>query len=290
MNGLREHLDDLYRQVDIQARLAADPVAFPRRYADPRDAEIVGLVAASFAFGRVDLFRPVLARIFAILDEHGGPRAFVDSFEPLRDRGGLDPIVYRWTRGPDVVLLLAALQGVLADQGSLESAFAGTDAKSAISAGVTALRTAAVAHANRCGSSAQAYGELPRGLRMLLASPEDGSACKRWNMYLRWMVRPPREGVDLGLWKSLSPSDLVIPLDTHVGRIARLVGLTHRRDNSWKTAMEVTEALRTFDSEDPIRFDFAIAHLGISGACIGRFHEEACPTCTLRPVCVAGLR
>ncbi|MBW2258057.1 MAG: DUF2400 family protein, partial [Deltaproteobacteria bacterium] len=134
---------------------------------------------------------------------------------------------------------------------------------------------------------ARAFGDLPRGFRTFLPSPTGGSACKRWNMFLRWMVRPPTEGIDLGLWDSLPPSALVVPLDTHVLRIARLVGLTRRRDGSWRTAAEITANLRLLDPDDPVRFDFALAHLGISGACKGRRDEAVCSACPLRPVCVA---
>ncbi|HMV65800.1 MAG TPA: DUF2400 family protein, partial [Myxococcota bacterium] len=113
------------------------------------------------------------------------------------------------------------------------------------------------------------------------------SGLKRWHLLLRWMVRPPTEGVDLGLWTTLHPRDLLIPVDTHVGRIARLLGLTARADASWRTAEEITAALRAFDAEDPVRFDFALAHVGISGGCLGHRHPAVCPTCPLSPVCRA---
>jgi uncharacterized protein (TIGR02757 family) len=121
----------------------------------------------------------------------------------------------------------------------------------------------------------------------MLTSPDDGSACKRLNLFLRWMVRPD-DGVDLGPWTALTPADLVVPLDVHVLRISRFLGLTRRSDASWRTACEVTDGLARLDPADPVRFDFALSHLGISGACRGARHPDACPLCPLDPVCTAG--
>ena len=109
------------------------------------------------------------------------------------------------------------------------------------------------------------------------------SACKRLLLYCRWMIRPD-DGLDLGLW-SLSPAVLVMPIDTHVHRIARNLGLTDRNDASWVTAAEVTSALREFDAEDPVKYDFALCHLGISGDCPSRRDPQICQGCSLRAHC-----
>jgi uncharacterized protein (TIGR02757 family) len=290
--GLKDRLEVLYARVDAAARLRADPVAYPRRYADPRDAEIAGLVAALLAYGRVDLFRPVLARLFAITDLAGGPGAYVQAFDPELEAPALRPIAYRWNRGGDFVLLFATLRRVLEILPGLEALFhawrpSHLDVREALVCAITTLRQAAVDVAASCGVRASSFEDLPRGFRYFLPSPSDGSACKRWNMYLRWMVRPPVEGIDLGLWSSIPPSALIVPLDTHVARIARFVGLTRRVDGSWRTAAEVTAGLRRLDPLDPVRYDFSIAHLGISGACLGFRHPDVCPTCPLDAVCHA---
>jgi uncharacterized protein (TIGR02757 family) len=283
---LRAHLEHLARTVDVPARVAADPVAFVHRYRRPEDQEIAGLLAASLAFGRVDLFRPVLARIFDAADAAGGPRRFVEGFDA--DRGApLVDLVYRWTRGDHLVLLLLGLRDTLARHGRLEALFdlPGTPRERLTSA-VEALRAAIVEAARREGRDVASFDDLPLGLRHLLPSPAQGSACKRLHLWLRWMARPA-DGVDVGAWTVLHPRDLVVPLDTHVARIARFVGLTRRTDASWRTAEEVTGGLRALDPDDPVRFDFALAHLGISGACVGRRVEDVCASCTLRPVCTA---
>jgi len=195
---LHRRLEVLYARTDAAARREADPVGLVHRYDDPRDAEIAGLVAALLAYGRVDLFRPVVEQILALAEARGGPRAFAEGFDPDRDGAPLRPLVYRWNRGLDLVLLFAALRRVLARHGGLEPLFAGWrvedhDVHRVLARGVEALRAATLDAAPACRVPAERFDDLPRGFRYLLPSPADGSACKRWNMYLRWMVRPTTE-------------------------------------------------------------------------------------------------
>ncbi|MBZ0122053.1 MAG: DUF2400 domain-containing protein, partial [Sandaracinaceae bacterium] len=124
----------------------------------------------------------------------------------------------------------------------------------------------------------------PRGLMHLMPDPRAGSACKRLLLYLRWMIRPD-DGVDLGLWPELTPSILLIPVDTHVHRIAKNLGLTERNDASWRTAEEITASLRRLDPLDPVKYDFALCHLGISRQCPSRRDPDKCDACVLRPSC-----
>lgn len=278
---LGETLEALYRSVDAAERLRADPVAFVHRYRAAEDREIAGVLASSLAFGRVAAFRPVLDQIFALADRRGGPRAWVDGFQAGRDGRPLAALYYRWTRGPDLVLLVQGLRRALAGRRSLEEALGEGDLVQALAGLIATIRS------DVATAAGAPFDGLPRGLRILLPSPEDGSACKRWFMFLRWMIRTDREGIDFGLWRTRAPAELVVPLDTHVLRISRFVGLTRRHDDSLRTAIEVTDGLRAFDPADPVRFDFALAHLGISGACRGRKDPEVCPGCALAPVCTA---
>jgi uncharacterized protein (TIGR02757 family) len=265
---LKERLDALLAATDVDLRSEADPIRVPRRYADPGDAEIAGLIAALFAYGRVDLFLPVVDRALAVADRRGGPRAFTLGFSVDRDAPDLLPIRYRWTRGADLVLLFRVLQTVLGRFPGLEALLAeGWDhahanVRPALTHAVDTLRSIALQT-----SGVPDFASLSLGFRNFLPSPADGSACKRWNLYLRWMLRKPGDGPDLGIWRRIPTRALVIPLDTHVLRIAGLLGLTARGDGSWRTAEEITARLATFDAEDPVRYDFALAHLGISGAC-----------------------
>jgi uncharacterized protein (TIGR02757 family) len=130
----------------------------------------------------------------------------------------------------------------------------------------------------------RAWGEeLPRERNFLFPDPRKGSACKRHNLFLRWVVRPD-DGVDLGLWGVLTPAELVFPVDTHVARLARMLGLTSRSAAGWAMAEEVTAAFRAVDPADPVRFDFALTRVGILGECTSR-RRGACSECPLRPAC-----
>lgn len=272
--GFATALRQLHDRTDVDARLRVDPVSWPRRYALPADREVAAWIAACLAFGRASGFGAVLARLFALADLAGGPARWAVDFGP-EDRAAVARLSWRWTRGGDLADLVAATGAVVRDRGSLEAAAGEGSAHAALTGLVDALR-----HAD--GRAAWS-----RGLHALWPSPRDGSACKRGNLFLRWMVRAD-DGVDLGVWSRLRPSALVVPVDTHMGRIARLLGLTSRATNDWRTAMEITAALRAVDPDDPVRFDFALTHLGMSGACRARFVAPVCGPCAVRAWCAAG--
>jgi len=288
LSSLKADLDRLIAETSIPARILSDPIAFAHRYPRRQDRELAALLAALFAYGRVSLFWPVLTELFRQLDELGGPETAVRNFQMDRDGPRFLPLVYRWNRGIDLCLLFCILRDELS-MGGLDLLFSGDHPRQALLRGVDRLRASALEHARECGLAANTFRSLPRGFQYFLPSPADGSACKRWNLFLRWMVRPD-DGVDFGLWTHLRPADLVIPLDTHIGRIARFLGLTDRTTDSWDTALAITQSLRRLDPVDPLRYDFAIAHLGISGACNGRFQAEVCPACPLGARCTVRLR
>src|SRR5512137_2352975 len=277
------------RTFDASARLAADPVEFPRRYPDPGDAEVAGLVAACLAYGRADVFK---ARLEGILAAAGpSPAAFASRLARAPDAEPFRGFRYRFNEPEDVAALLAAAGWVRGRHGSLGARFAALLGESAGEA--EPLRTALARFAGEIREAPPARTLLarrgPRGLRHLCPDPAAGGAAKRWNLYLRWMVRGP-DGVDLGIWRDVSPARLVVPLDTHVARVARRLGLTRRKDLSWRTAEEVTAALRVADPLDPVRFDFALCHLGMSVRCPPRRVPERCAACGLSEECAAGGR
>lgn len=270
---LGTHLDALLANVDVAAGLARDPLRFPKRYAEPADIEVAAAFSACLAFGRVSLFGPVIEQILAIADAHGGPAAFARALvSNIRLRPLLNGIQYRWLRDDDLYGLLKALGSAQEERGSLAAFFDPGAARHTLGAGMFQLR-------QHLGN------EVSPALKSCFPEPAGGSACKRWCMFLRWMVRrgPP----DLGLWTHLSPSQLVIPLDTHVFRVAGFLGLTTRTTPGWAAAEEITAHLRNFDAGDPVKYDFALAHLGISGQCLGVRDSAVCPGCALNPVCRA---
>lgn len=282
--ALRPLLRSLDAGLDRAARLAADPVELPRRYRGADDQEVAGLLAAALAYGRADLFKPILVRL---LDQLGpSPAAAVEAFARRPAPAALGWFRYRFNRPADLAALLAAVGHLRLAHGSLGARFAALFA--AAGGGPEALRPALASLGSELRAAPPVApllrGRGPRGLRHLLPDAAGPGAAKRWNLYLRWMVRGP-DAVDLGAWRGVPRSALVIPLDTHVMRVSRCLGLTGRADATWRTAEEITASLRRIDPEDPVRFDFALCHLGMSGACPARRRAEACRSCPLLGAC-----
>ena len=266
-------------------RVGFDPVAIPRRFQNPRDIEVAGLIAAGLAYGRVSLFLPRIEEVLAGLGPR--PAAGLEALTLDGARELLQDFVYRFNVGTDVAVLLFGMQRALRRHGSLEALFlAHRDPERGLHATLSGflaeLRDVPMAPLRR------ALGP-ERGLQHLLPSPLGPGASKRLLMYLRWMVRGP-DAVDLGIWKQVPTSELLLPLDTHTGRLAQHLGLTGRKSLNWAAAEEVTEALRRVDPVDPVRFDFALCHHGMSGACPPAPHADSCGPCVLRPACRTGAR
>ena len=280
---LRPRLEAFLASTDGRERIAFDPLEFPHRYRDPRDVEVSALLAAALAYGRADLFRP---KVDALLRRMGdSPAAFVRSLDAAGARELLAGFVYRFNVGTDVAVLLLGMGRALREHGGLEALFLqGWEARGswhgALDAFTSALRDVPM-------EPLRAALGPERGLHHLLPSPLGPGAAKRLNLFLRWMVRGP-DGVDLGVWKRVRPSALLIPLDTHIGRISKHLGLTRRNDLSWRTAEEVTASLRALDAEDPVRFDFALCHYGMSGVCPATPVPDNCARCLLRESCTTG--
>ena len=280
---LRLALDRLERASPPRRRLPLDPVSLPHRYRDPRDVEVAGLLAASLAYGRADLFLP---RISRLLEGMGpSPAAFVRALDVAGARTLLEGFVYRFNVGADVAVLLFGMGRMLERRGSLEAGFvaareASEDLHGALGAFVRELREVDVRAVER------ALGKT-RGLDHLLPVPLGAGAAKRLHLYLRWMVRGP-DAVDLGIWKRVPPSALLVPLDTHVARLAWRLGLVRRRTMGWAASEDITANLRVIDPVDPVRFDFVLCHHGMSGACPPRARAELCTQCALQPECAVG--
>ncbi|HXV22385.1 MAG TPA: TIGR02757 family protein [Desulfuromonadales bacterium] len=261
------------------AFLANDPLSFPRRYATAADREAAAFLSAALAYGRAAGIRSSLENLFMRMPE--GPAAFIRDFEPQRDGARLAGFVHRFNTGVDIALLCRVLRAMTAEAGSLERFFlAGDDP---VAPDIGAALTVFSARAVELATLLAPRQALRTGFRYLFPSPAGGSACKRLCMLLRWLCRPD-DGIDLGLWQAVSPARLVLPLDTHTARIARLLGLTARCNSDWKMALEVTASLRRLDPADPVRFDFALAHLGISEGCTGK-KGEICIPCPVAGMC-----
>jgi uncharacterized protein (TIGR02757 family) len=258
---LKTRFDDLYRTFD-HVNSATDPIHIVRRYETPEDREVVGFCAAGLAFGRV---ASVINSIEALLKVVGPrPAAFVRAFDPHTDGQRLAPIVHRWIRGKDLVALMLILQRMLRESGSIEQFFMSGDDPTTpdVSKALDSFSTRALETDLRA-----AYTRMPKraGVCYFFPRPSAGSACKRLNLYLRWMVR--KDAIDLGVWTRVSRSRLIVPLDTHVIRLGRCLRLTRYTSPGWKMAAEITESLRAIDPADPVRYDFSLCHVGMMNAC-----------------------
>lgn len=276
---LKRVLDGFYRSFDYEGRLVHDPIVFPRRYDSPRDAETAGFIASCLAYGRADLFMKVAGRLLGRMGE--SPYDFIMDFDLKRHRSVFDGISYRFNETDDIICLVYILHIVLNEYGSLEHLFmkhfdpGDRTIERGLAGFVKELRQT---------DASPVYGSrhYPSGLLQFFPSPSGGSACKRMNLYLRWMIRG--RDIDLGLWKGVSSSALIIPLDTHIARISRCLKLTRRKAQDWKMAEEITGALRKLDPADPVKYDFALCHHGISGICRGIRGDKACSGCLLKNV------
>jgi uncharacterized protein (TIGR02757 family) len=256
---LRRRLDRLYRHYDHRF-VDPDPLQFVRGQRTPADREVVGLLASSLAYGNV---RQIKRSIAAALEPLGPrPAEAVRRLDPRVAARRLSAFRHRFNDGRDVACLLFFTRQMLESHGSVEAFFAAGCPADAADVGPALASFSARALALDTAGLYPGRG-TPRdaGVRFFFPSPEDGSACKRLNLYLRWMVR--RDGVDLGVWRSVDAARLVIPLDAHVLAIARRTRLTRYRSPGWPMAVDITRTLRRLDPADPVKYDFALHRMGL---------------------------
>jgi uncharacterized protein (TIGR02757 family) len=301
--SLTPFLERLYERYHHPNYLGSDPVEFVHRYSDPWDQESVALLGAVLAYGNVKQIRAsVEAALLRMREfEPRGPAAFVRRLGREASRSELwetrqvfEGWVHRFNVGIDLWILWRLLARSWETYGSLGAHFlAGVPEFRTIEAPLDALIR------NWLEWEPEARGELPRSdsFFYLLTAPSSGSCCKRWCMFLRWMGR--KDSVDPGLWTSagalastfsregraLRSSQLILPLDTHTGRISQYLGLTSRKSLNWKAACEVTSRLQGCDPLDPVKYDFALARLGILDLCQKKYRVEICGACELLPEC-----
>jgi uncharacterized protein (TIGR02757 family) len=275
---LKTTLDRLYTEFNY-VDSATDPIQIVRRFSRDEDREVVAFVAASLAFGRVTSVLQSIERVLAVIGP--APAAYLRRFDPRRDAAAFTGIVHRWTRAADIVALLWLMRQMIDRDGSLEGFFMnGYDAAADdVEDALNDFSTRAMAL-----NLSDAYGRVPKrpGVCYFFPRPRAGSGCKRLNLFLRWMVR--RDALDLGVWRRVSPAKLIVPLDTHVIRLGRGLRLTDYTSPGWRMARDITASLRALDPEDPVKYDFALCHLGMMNACgFGRAQGDS--QCPLRGCC-----
>jgi uncharacterized protein (TIGR02757 family) len=286
--AVKATLDGVRARADLRARRANDPVDFVHGFKSRGDRELVALVAANLAFGNVKAIRMKVAELLRRIGK--SPAKAAD--DPAALHLALDGWKHRVFKGEDVAKLLVGARRLQHEDGSLGAAFARAlrEADRTAPTPHEGLREALALFCDRI----RVAGGLPlpgqssktdrRGPVNLLSNARAGGGAKRLLLFLRWMVRPA-DGIDLGLWDV--PADrLLMPVDVHIHKLSRNLGFTKRNDVSWKTAVEITEALSRYDASDPTRYDFSLCHLGMLQRCPSRKDAVRCEGCGVKPVCI----
>lgn len=266
---LKPKLHKLYRKYCKEEFYKEDPIIFPKRFKKEEDIEVVGLIASSLAYGKVTLFLPVIEKILQKMGN--SPSVFLENFDLKKDAEKFSNIYYRFSRPEDIIAFIYAISKAIKYRGRLKNLFmdnfnSNVTIKEAITGFVHYF-----SHIDL--SEIYKNNTKPKGYLHFFPSPKNGSACKRINLFLRWMVRD--RDIDFGIWKEVEKSKLIIPLDTHVARISRCLGLLTRNSADWMAAEELTNNLKRLDSADPLKYDFALCHVGIIGEC-DKSHCEKC--------------
>jgi uncharacterized protein (TIGR02757 family) len=247
LKDIKNFLDENYLKYNKPAFIGNDPVSIPHLFNKKEDIEIAGLLAATIAWGNRKSIIVNASKLVKWMDLE--PHDFILNHGKA-DLKAFEKFVHRTFNGKDCIFFIQSLRNIYSEHGDLESTFKGKDLKERI------------VHFRKIFLETK---HLKRSEKHI-SDPGSGSAAKRLCMFLRWMVRRDNKGVDFGIWKSISPSELCLPLDVHTGNVSRALGLLHRKQNDWKAVEEVTAMLREFDKNDPVKYDFALFGLGVNKA------------------------
>lgn len=268
---LHQILESLYKKYNRFELIKPDPLQFVYRFDKPADMEIAGFLAAALAYGRVEQIQRSVDNLLARMGNN--PFDFVINFKSSSAKS-LIGFKHRFNTADDICDLCSILKNILRKYESLENCFAvhlkpdDADIINALSGFVNTLL--------------RQIKTVSKGLNYLLSNPANGSPCKRLNMFLRWMVRD--DDVDAGLWKSINKSLLIVPIDTHMTRLCKILGLYERKTVSLTTAVEITNNFAKLEPDDPVKYDFAISRIGIIEDCTGRYRPK-CEDCEVIEFC-----
>ncbi len=250
--NLKQKLDQHYKAFD-KSKLEPDPLQFPHLFKDEKDIEVMAFIASVFAYGNVKQIGNSLNRFLEIANSC--PFRFIQNFSinsPIPRN-----FIHRFYSTKDILHLFQLLNMVYNEFDSLKKLFL-----AGYQEGDSNIKNAITNFSKFFLQKAQnKFGTLSRGLKFMFPLPEKGSACKRMNLFLRWMVR--KDELDFGLWDEIPTSKLIIPVDTHIARICKQLKLTKRKNVSWQMAEEITDNLKKFDPDDPVKYDFALCHIGM---------------------------
>lgn len=248
---LKVFLDRKVDEYNQPSFINTDPICIPHLFSKKQDIEIAGFFAAVFAWGNRTTIINKSKELMQYMDH--SPHEFC-LHHSNNDLKNLTSFKHRTFNTTDLLYFISFFKHHYQNNVSLESAFSKSLKKGDL-------------HTENALNGFYEYffslPDVPARTRKHIAAPQKKAACKRLNMYLRWMVRKDRHGVDFGIWKAISPSQLIIPLDLHVARVARQFNLLQRKQNDWQAALELTTALKQFDHKDPVKYDFALFALGV---------------------------
>ncbi len=248
---LKSFLDEkakFYNSIDF---ISTDPINIPHHFSKQQDIEIAAFFAATLAWGNRTSIINSCNRLMQLMDH--APHDFILNHEE-KDLKHLLHFKHRTFNTTDLLYFIHFFKSYFGKEDSLEHAFA-----KFISAKDDTVENGLIGFHNLFFS----LPDFPKRSKKHVSTPEKNSACKRLNMFLRWMVRNNKTGVDFGLWKKIKSSQLICPCDVHVLRVARKLRLIERKQNNWKTALELTSCLKEFDATDPVKYDFALFGLGV---------------------------
>ena len=250
--ALKKKLEYHYKYFDF-SQISPDPLEFPHRFKNFHDIEVSAFISSVFAYGNVKQINDTLKKIHAVMKQ---PHRFVMNYKYESGLKKFSKIKHRFYTTEDIARLFYALNRIYTSYGSLNYLFLlyyfDKD---------PTLKNSIAFFTEHFNLFLLEKGKLTNGLKFMSPDPMKGSACKRMNLFLRWMIR--KDELDFGLWKEFSPSQLLIPVDTHVAKICKDLGLTKQKTASWKMAEEITQKLKKFDPTDPVKYDFAICHIGM---------------------------
>ena len=274
--AIKNVLDKLYNKYNHYDLIKPDPLQFVYRYDKPSDREIIAFLSAGLAYGRVEQIQKSLTNLFERMGDN--PYEFVRGFDKA-ERKKLTGFKHRFTTDHDISDLLICFKKVLNQHSSIEEFF--------IQGCNSGDKNILDGLSKFCNSLLNMYaskskGQTSQGLKYLLVNPADGSACKRLNLFLRWMVRD--DDVDTGLWNSVNKAKLIVPIDVHMGRLCRILGFHNQKTVSLSTAIQITECFAEIEPADPVKYDFALSRIGIVENCNGKY-RNTCRHCELFPLC-----
>jgi uncharacterized protein (TIGR02757 family) len=249
---LQSFLDEKYKQYNQPGFIANDPICIPHLFSKKQDIEIMGLWAAVLAWGQRVTIINKCKELIGLMDNT--PYDFIMNHKE-NDLKRFLKFKHRTFNATDTLYFLEFFKHYYATHDSLEDAFlSGIKKNTDIGSGLIGFHELFFS-----------LEDFPHRTKKHISTPARNSACKRLNMYLRWMVRKDKQGVDFGLWKKIKPSQLICPCDVHVERVGRKLGLITRKQMDWQTAVELTENLKKFDASDPVKYDFALFGMGAEG-------------------------